>query len=79
MAPADPEDGDLVQEPSKIAVPAEVREAVRTLIRWAGDEPDREGLLDTPARSCARLEGICRGYQEDRRTTQPHLRRGGRL
>jgi GTP cyclohydrolase IA len=26
--------------------------AVRTLIRWAGDNPDREGLIDTPARVC---------------------------
>ena len=25
-------------------------EAVRTLIRWAGDDPDREGLLETPDR-----------------------------
>ncbi|MEE8172650.1 MAG: GTP cyclohydrolase I FolE, partial [Alphaproteobacteria bacterium] len=28
----------------------EARAAVRTLIRWAGDNPDREGLLDTPER-----------------------------
>jgi GTP cyclohydrolase I len=27
---------------------AEAEQAVRTLIRWAGDDPDREGLLDTP-------------------------------
>ena len=30
---------------------AQAEEAVRTLIQWAGDNPDREGLLDTPARS----------------------------
>ena len=29
---------------------AEAEEAVRTLIRWAGDDPEREGLLETPAR-----------------------------
>ncbi|HKH01039.1 MAG TPA: GTP cyclohydrolase I FolE, partial [Bradyrhizobium sp.] len=29
---------------------SEAEEAVRTLIRWAGDKPDREGLLGTPAR-----------------------------
>ena len=34
----------------RCAVPDEVSEAVRTLIRWAGDDPDREGLLDTPRR-----------------------------
>ena len=28
----------------------EAEAAVRTLIRWAGDDPDREGLLDTPKR-----------------------------
>ena len=35
---------------AKVAVPDDVAEAVRTLIRWAGDDPDREGLLDTPMR-----------------------------
>ena len=29
---------------------AEAEAAVRTLIEWAGDDPDREGLLETPAR-----------------------------
>ena len=47
---AEPVDGDLVESPPKVEVPADVAEAVRTLIRWAGDDPDREGLLDTPAR-----------------------------
>ena len=36
---------------------AEAEEAVRTLLRWAGDDPDREGLLDTPSR-------VTRGYEE---------------
>jgi hypothetical protein len=34
--PDDIEDGDLVSAPPKVHVPAEVEEAVRTLIRWAG-------------------------------------------
>ena len=34
---------------------AEAEIAVRTLIRWAGDDPDREGLTDTPARVVRRL------------------------
>ena len=46
----EPADGDLVSPFKKIRVPEEVKEAVRTLIRWAGDDPDREGLLDTPTR-----------------------------
>ena len=60
-----PEDGDLVSAPKKIAVPDEVAEAVRTLIRWAGDEPDREGLLDTPARVARAWKEYARGYGED--------------
>ena len=39
--------------------------AVRTLIRWAGDDPDREGLLDTPARVVSAYEDWFRGYRED--------------
>ena len=45
------EDGDLVQSSPKVrSARARSAEAVRTLIRWAGDDPDREGLLDTPRR-----------------------------
>ena len=46
----DPEDGDLVESAPACKVPKDVAEAVRTLIRWAGDDPDREGLRDTPRR-----------------------------
>ena len=46
----DPVNGDLVEAAPAIAVPEDVADAVRTLIRWAGDDPDREGLLDTPSR-----------------------------
>ena len=60
-----PDDGDLVSEPRQCAVPADVREAVRTLIRWAGDDPDREGLLDTPARVARAWREYARGYEED--------------
>ena len=59
------EDGDLVQEPKKVPVPNEVQEAVRTLIRWAGDDPSREGLLDTPARVARAWKEYARGYEED--------------
>ena len=60
-----PEDGDLVRAPAKLDVPGDVREAVRTLIRWAGDDPDREGLLDTPARVARAWKEYARGYEED--------------
>jgi len=43
----------------------EAEAAVRTLIRWAGDDPDREGLLDTPARVARSYEEFYRGYDED--------------
>ena len=49
----------------KIAVPDEVAEAVRTLIRWAGDDPGREGLADTPARVARAWKEYARGYQEN--------------
>jgi len=67
MAPAecDPEDGDLVREPPPVTVPREVEEAVRTLIRWAGDDPDREGLLDTPRRVARAWREYAIGYRED--------------
>ena len=44
---------------------AEVEEAVRTLIRWAGDEPEREGLDGTPARVVRAYEEWFAGYGED--------------
>ena len=44
---------------------AEAEEAVRTLIRWAGDDPDREGLLDTPCRVARAYNEWFAGYGED--------------
>ena len=61
----DPEDGDLVEPPPALVIPGEVSEAVRTLIRWAGDDPDREGLLDTPRRVARAWKEYASGYQED--------------
>ncbi len=39
--------------------------AVRTLIQWAGDDPDREGLVDTPARVVRAYEEFFEGYRTD--------------
>jgi GTP cyclohydrolase I len=61
----DPEDGDLVESPPKVGVPKDVAEAVRTLIRWAGDDPDREGLADTPKRVARAWREYAAGYAED--------------
>ena len=43
----------------------EAEAAVRTLLRWAGDDPDREGLLDTPKRVVKSYEEFFAGYGED--------------
>ncbi len=61
----EPNDGDLVRPPPRIEVPSEVLEAVRTLIRWAGDDPDREGLADTPVRVGRAWKEYAQGYSED--------------
>jgi GTP cyclohydrolase I len=45
----------------------EAEEAVRTLIRWAGDDPAREGLLDTPARVARSYVELFAGYETDPR------------
>ena len=43
----------------------EAEEAVRTLLRWAGDDPAREGLIDTPARVARAYEEWFSGYDQD--------------
>ena len=56
--------GDM-KEPIRRPTRAEAEEAVKTLLSWAGDDPNREGLLDTPARVVRAYEQWFRGYQED--------------
>ncbi len=58
-------EGDEPQGSRNIAVPEDVQEAIRTLIRWAGDDPTREGLVDTPARVGRAWREYCQGYGED--------------
>ena len=61
------------EKPTKTAVrtstglptQAEAEEAVRTLIRWAGDDPGREGLLDTPRRVVKSYREFFSGYEAD--------------
>ena len=56
------EGGDPLGKP---AVPDDVQEAIRTLLRWAGDDPMREGLVDTPKRVARAWLEYCQGYNED--------------
>lgn len=58
-------DLEFEAEDKKILVPDEVQDAIRTLIRWSGDDPDREGLLDTPARVGRAWREYCQGFDED--------------
>ena len=53
--------------PAAISRPsrAEAEEAVRTLLRWAGDDPEREGLLGTPDRVVRAYREYFSGYDED--------------
>ena len=46
---------------------AEAEAAVRVLLRWAGENPDREGLLDTPARVARSYRELFAGYDSDPR------------
>jgi GTP cyclohydrolase IA len=57
--------GAPVSVPVKRPSRAEAEEAARTLIRWAGDDPTREGLLDTPARVVRAYEEWFAGYEEE--------------
>ncbi|PLK27735.1 GTP cyclohydrolase I FolE [Novosphingobium sp. TH158] len=60
------------EEENKLPVPQPVQEAIRTLIEWAGDDPTREGLVDTPKRVARAWREYCLGYDED---PGLHLRR----
>ena len=44
---------------------AEAEAAIRTLLLWAGEDPDREGLKDTPSRVARAYTEFFRGYEED--------------
>ena len=50
---------------AQLPVPDEVQAAIRTLIRWSGDDPNREGLIDTPARVARAWKEYCQGYHSD--------------
>lgn len=58
-------DPDEDIERGKLPVPPEVQAAIRTLIEWTGDDPEREGLRDTPKRVARAWKEYCQGYGED--------------
>jgi len=53
--------GDVSGRPSR----EEAEAAVRVLLRWAGDDPTREGLIDTPKRVVKAYEELYSGYAQD--------------
>ncbi|WP_274424351.1 GTP cyclohydrolase I FolE [Chelativorans sp. YIM 93263] len=53
-------DKPVVERPSR----EEAEAAVRTLLRWAGDDPDREGLKETPARVAKAYQEMFAGYEQ---------------
>ena len=59
--PARDAPASLVPKPSR----AEVEAAFRTIIRWTGENPDRDGLIDTPARMARAYEEYFAGYDYD--------------
>jgi GTP cyclohydrolase I len=56
---------DAPRSPAARPSREEAEAAVRTLIAWTGDDPDREGLVDTPRRVVRAYEELYRGYRDD--------------
>ncbi|HEX7946070.1 MAG TPA: GTP cyclohydrolase I FolE [Phenylobacterium sp.] len=57
----------MAKKPKTRPTEAEAHAAVRTLIEWAGDDPDREGLRDTPRRVAKSYKELFSGYESDPR------------
>ena len=60
-----PEASVNTSTPSKKPSRAEAEAAFRTIIRWTGDDPDRDGLIETPARVARAFEEYFAGYAQD--------------
>ena len=56
---------DHDENETKLFVPDDVQDAMRTLLRWVGEDPSREGLLDTPSRVARAWREYCQGNEED--------------
>lgn len=57
----------MTETPRRRPTQAEAEAAVRTLIEWAGDDPDREGLLETPKRVTKSYRELFGGYETEPR------------
>ncbi|MGY4486730.1 GTP cyclohydrolase I [Bradyrhizobium sp. LM3.2] len=68
----------VAQAPSERPERAEVEQAIRTMIRWAGDDPARDGLRDTPDRVTRAFEEYFSGYAQDPTEILPKDVRGDR-
>jgi GTP cyclohydrolase I len=64
MAPTDYRNPCAAASPDRPS-PEEAEAAVKTLLRWAGDNPEREGLVDTPKRVAKAFEDWFSGYDQD--------------
>lgn len=64
-APDSEENSLSVAKPFKMPVPDDVQGAIRTLLQWLGEDPEREGLQDTPLRVGRAWKEYCQGYEED--------------
>ena len=58
---------ERTSKPVEVSKPdrADVEEAFRTIIRWTGDDPERDGLIETPARATRAFEEFFAGYGQD--------------
>jgi GTP cyclohydrolase I len=67
IAAAEPAESVRVNEAPGRPTREEAEDAIRVLLRWAGDDPRREGLIDTPARVARAYEEFFSGYSVDPR------------
>ena len=58
---------------------ADVEAAFRTIIRWAGDDPEREGLIETPARMARSFEEFFVGYAQTQSNSCKKLSRKSKV
>ena len=65
----------ITKEISESSLEKEALEAVRTLILWAGDDPEREGLVDTPKRVVKAYTEFFSGYEENPEEILSELRK----
>jgi len=68
IEPGDPRETLPLADEAKRPSRKEAEAAVKTLLRWIGDDPEREGLIDTPARVVKSYEELFSGYGQSAET-----------